>query len=187
MKSLTDKPRGFVTFSYFTAQKELLGIFEEIIKKKYKTDIYILDEYKVDDFTEYYSAEMGKPLWKKIICLKKDFFQENLFKIKLWTTKIEKKYSKRIQRQINIDPGFLLLENFILLTNKRFSHRIYLGKGVFGDLELIYKAGKYNPLSWTYPDYKSRHVLDFLEDCRKKLYDVINQSRINGIKNILKF
>ena len=69
---------------------------------------------------------------------------------------------------VNIDPGYLLHERFVLATGKNYSHRIYIGKGIYADLTLMYTKGKFEPLPWTYPDYASENIIDFLEKVRKK-------------------
>lgn len=67
---------------------------------------------------------------------------------------------------MNLDPGLVTPENFILATGKNFSHRIYLRDGVFADLTLVYRKGEYRALPWTYPDYASREIRDLLKGVR---------------------
>ena len=69
---------------------------------------------------------------------------------------------------VNIDPGYLLHERFVLATGKNYSHRIHIGKGIYADLTLIFARGRYEPLPWTYPDYASENMLTFLKQVRKK-------------------
>jgi hypothetical protein len=69
---------------------------------------------------------------------------------------------------VNLDPGLLTPENFILATGKNFSHRVYLGNGVFADLTLVYRNGGFHPLPWTYPDYASEEVRSLLRDLRRE-------------------
>ncbi|MBW5395503.1 DUF4416 family protein, partial [Brachyspira hampsonii] len=80
-------------------------------------------------------------------------------------------------RKINIDPAILTLENFILVTNKNFTHRIYLKEGVFADLTLIYKKKKgYTELEWTYADYSSDETKRFLNKIRELFYNRLIES-----------
>ena len=59
--------------------------------------------------------------------------------IKLRTNDIEAVLSTDGKRNVNIDPGYLTLANVILATTKGYSHRIYLGKGIYGEVTLLYK------------------------------------------------
>ena len=70
--------------------------------------------------------------------------------------------------RVNIDPGYLLFERFVLATGKNYSHRIYIGEGIYADLTLIYQQGAYRPLPWTYPDYSEKAMGQFLMLVRKK-------------------
>ena len=54
---------------------------------------------------------------------------------------------------LNIDPGYIALEHIILATGKGYSHRPYLGNGVYAELTLVYVRNGFRTLEWTYPDY----------------------------------
>jgi len=62
---------------------------------------------------------------------------------------------------VNLDIGFLSLENFILATTKNFSHRVYLGQGIFADLTYQFSKGELRAFDWTYPDYLDGQKRDF--------------------------
>jgi hypothetical protein len=72
------------------------------------------------------------------------------------------------RRTANIDPGYLLLERLVLATGKNYSHRIYIGRGIYADLTLIYRDGAYRALPWTYPDYAGEPLRRFLTAVRRK-------------------
>lgn len=109
--------------------------------------------------TRYYEREMGGDL-KRVFLLFFDLKErEGLFKIKLETNEIERKYAHSGRRSVNIDPGYITLENVILFTTKNYTHRIYLAEGIYADLTLIFQKGTYNALPWTYPDYASREII----------------------------
>ena len=120
------------------------------------------------DYTRYYEPEMGTPLFRRLMAFKQLIQQDALVEIKWHTNSIEQKLMAGTKRRVNIDPGYLLLERFVLATGKNFSHRIYLHKGIFADLTLIYQKGRYRALSWTYPDYQQSAILDFLNNVRLK-------------------
>ncbi|MCX7965305.1 MAG: DUF4416 family protein, partial [Syntrophorhabdaceae bacterium] len=116
--------------------------------------------------TDYYEEEMGSELHRIFILFKSLMPRESLVSIKLTTNNIEKELSIQGKRQVNIDPGYISLENVVLATTKNYTHRIYLGDGIYGDLTLIYKKGTYNALEWTYPDYASKNIIAIFNNWR---------------------
>ncbi len=120
------------------------------------------------DFTDYYHMEMGAPLFRRMLAFQRHIQQHHLASIKLITNEIEKKYMDRMKRRVNIDPGYLTVERFVLATGKNYTHRIAIGDGIYADLTLIYTGGGFQTLPWTYPDYAQRNMLDFLERVRRK-------------------
>jgi hypothetical protein len=86
----------------------------------------------------------------------------------LATNQIEDHYAHKGRRRVNIDPGYMLRERFVLASGKNFSHRIYIGEGIYADLTLIYQKGSFKKLPWTYPDYSDNGMLKFLEKVRNK-------------------
>ena len=120
------------------------------------------------DFTTYYEKEMGGPLSRRLVVFKSLVEQTQLAEIKRMTNELEHKYQRQGQRRVNIDPGYLLAERFVLATGKNFTHRIYIGQGIYADLTLIYQKGAFRTLPWTYPDYADRRILDFLTLVRNK-------------------
>lgn len=120
------------------------------------------------NFTDYYTVEMGKNLKRKWVGFEKLIEQENLKDIKKETMKIENEFKREDgTRRVNIDPGYLTLSKLILASTKNYSHRIYLGDGVFAEVTLIYKNREFHPLDWTYPDYKENRK--FFESMRDNL------------------
>lgn len=120
------------------------------------------------DYTTYYEPEMGTPLFRRVLTYKKLINQEDLPEIKLATNRLEQSLARNGQRRVNIDPGYLLYERFVLASGKNFSHRIYIGSGIYADLTLIYQRGRFETLPWTYPDYADQPMLAFLTQVRRK-------------------
>jgi hypothetical protein len=120
------------------------------------------------DYTTYYEPEMGTPLYRRFLTYKKLINQDELAEIKLTTNRLEQSFSRNGRRRVNIDPGYLLYERFVLASGKNFCHRIYIGSGVYADLTLIYQRGGYDKLPWTYPDYADEPILSFLSQVRSK-------------------
>jgi len=120
------------------------------------------------DFTTYYHKEMGALLSRRLVVFKSLVAQTGLADVKLATNRLEQSYARQGRRRVNIDPGYLLPERFVLATGKNFTHRIYLGQGIYADLTLIYQKGAFRTLPWTYPDYADGSLIDFLTLVRNK-------------------
>jgi len=118
------------------------------------------------DRTRYYEKEMGWPLYRRFISFLKLIMPESIADIKLITNELEKAHLDKDKRKINIDPGYVTLERLVLATGKNYSHRVYLKKGIYADLTLIFHDGTFKPLSWTYPDYAEEKVIGLFNELR---------------------
>ena len=127
------------------------------------------------DFTTYYENEMGSGLLRRIFVFKSLIQQEELADIKLRTNAIEMQFSRDGMRQVNIDPGYLLMERLVLATGKNFAHRIHIGKCIYADLTLIYQKNGYQTLPWTYPDYAHGSIRNFLILVRNKYMEDLKE------------
>jgi len=132
------------------------------------------------DYTSYYESEMGTPLFRRMMVFKTLIDPCALPDIKLFTNTVEHGCAMGEKRQVNIDPGYLVHERFVLATGKNYTHRIYIGKGIYADLTLIFTRGAFQTLPWTYPDYAQENLKAFLEQVRKKY--VLDFKEIDGIK-----
>jgi len=119
------------------------------------------------DRTDYYEGEMGTPLFRRFFVGERPVGRDALARIKVRMEAIEEKLSEGGRRTVNLDPGILTAENFILATGKNYTHRVYLGEGVFADLTLEYRDGEFRPLPWTYPDYASEGIRSLLRGVRR--------------------
>ena len=120
-------------------------------------------------YTAYYDDEMGQGIRRQTAGFLNRVAPESLPDIKLRTNEIETHLLRDGKRQVNIDPGLLSAERFVLATGKNFTHRVYLRAGIHADLTLVYQKGAYSPLPWTYPDYREPEFLHYLKVLRKKL------------------
>lgn len=151
--------------SIFTSNEKVFEKVTDDIEFEIGKIELISDKFEFNH-TNYYEEEFGKNLFRRFIVIKPLFPRDNIAHIKIKTNNIEEKYTLSGKRMINIDPGYLSLENFILFTTKNYTHRIYLGKGIFADLTLIYQNKEFQTLPWTYPDYSSQEVRQFLKEIR---------------------
>ncbi|MCX8157407.1 MAG: DUF4416 family protein [Verrucomicrobiae bacterium] len=122
------------------------------------------------NFTRYYEPEMGAPLWRLAVSFAPLTSPERLVEIKHYTASLEKRLAHSDgRRRVNLDPGMLTVENLILATGKKSPHRVYLGRGVYADLALLYRDGRFAALPWTYPDYAGAELQHWLEQMRARL------------------
>lgn len=145
----------------------------------------VISEVRPFDYTEYYKEEMGRTLVRRWAFFKELVPQDRLADIKWQALEIERQWTVREKRRLNLDPGLITAERLVLATGKNFSHRIYLGQGIFGDLTLIFSKGTYRPLPWTYPDYKDEQAIGMFNKIREKyLGDIsikgLEESRVQG-------
>lgn len=129
--------------------------------------------FKVSDFTHYYEKEFGTELWKQLFVFEKPRELEHFSQVKVWTNEIEAKLghseSGRLIRTINLDPGYFEPSKLVLYSTKNFSHRIYVGDGIFGEVTMIFEHGHYKFLPWTYPDYSWDENVKFLINMRNEI------------------
>lgn len=134
------------------------------------------------DYTDYYEPETGSPLFRRLFAFNKLIQQDFLPEMKLMTNALELKFAEKGKRRVNMDPGYMLQERFVLATGKNYSHRIYIGKGIYADLTLIYTKGSFQTLPWTYPDYADQKMLSFLGQVRNRYISDLKNKPSKEIK-----
>jgi hypothetical protein len=82
-------------------------------------------------YTDYYAPEMGAQLQKKFLSFAEMIDVARLPEIKNFTNALEAEFALNGKRQINIDPGYVTHAQMVLATTKDYSHRIYLGEGIY--------------------------------------------------------
>ena len=160
------KPAKLVIGLFMKEKRLIEKIPAELIKAFGSVDM--VSPWFPFDYTDYYEPEMNAPLFRRMLTFKELIKQSSLADIKTLTNEIESNYSREEKRLVNIDPGYMLQERFVLATGKNFAHRIYIGKKIYADLTLIYTKGEFKKLPWTYPDYSNKKMLSFLRQVRKK-------------------
>ena len=129
-------------------------------------------------FSDYYKNEMGNELHKKFFSFERLCEKSELAKLKIQTNEIEEQFAERrgdtVQRRVNLDPGLVTDSKLVLASTKNFSHRIYIGDGIFAEVTLRYlRSSGFEPLEWTYPDYRTDLVRDFLGTVRQRYMEQV--------------
>jgi hypothetical protein len=90
---------------------------------------------------------------------------DQLPEIKHWTTNLENETSLEkagaVKRPVNLDPGYLENSKVVLASTKNFYHRMYLGRGIFGEVTMHFRQQAWDFFPWTYADYKSEEYQKF--------------------------
>jgi len=129
------------------------------------------------DRTRYYAREMGWPLYRRFVSFEQLISPETLVEVKLETNAVEDLYRTEGNRQANIDPGYISAERLILATGKNYVHRVYLGKGIYADLTLVYMRGSFRPLQWTYRDYSAPDMIAYFNELRAAYMERLRETK----------
>ena len=155
-------------FGLLFPDEEILARTEKRIVNDYG-DIDLLSPIIPFDKTTYYENEMGQSLLRRFISIVNLIDPAELPTVKIQTNLLEKLFARpEGSRQVNIDPGYLTFSKVILATTKDYTHRLYLGRKIYGEVTLHYKGGEksFCPWEWTYPDYREPMAINFFNELR---------------------
>jgi hypothetical protein len=153
--------------SHIYADGNLLKSILEALSELYG-DIDFVSARMPFHYTDYYTEEMGSALERRFIFFDTLIRPESLPDVKLRTNDIEERTLEGGKRRVNIDPGYISQAHLILATGKGYTHRPYLGDGIYADLTLIYTGKSFQPLPWTYPDYGEKPAMEMFNRIRSK-------------------
>lgn len=120
-------------------------------------------------FSTHYNDELGTPLYKRLIFFNAVIDPSFIIEAKILTNEFENNFSHESKREINLDPGYMTLAKVVLASTKNYSHRVYLGKGIYGELALFFKDNAFKSVFYTYNDYRSEPVLRIFMNVRSLL------------------
>ena len=135
--------------------------------------------------TDYYEKEFGADLFKKIVSFQKLIPPQKLPEIKILTNKAEKRLSLQNKRRVNIDPGYLDLSKLVLASTKDYAHRIYLNKGIYGEVTLFYRNKTFAAWECTYPDYRTPQYLAIFNRIRQIYAAQVNSAHVPRLSRFL--
>ncbi len=122
--------------------------------------------------SDFYNEEMGPGILRKFIFFDRVIDPGDLSEIKINTAGIENSLAvragNRSRRRINLDPGYVTEAKVVLATTKDYSHRLYIGKGIYAEVTLRYgnKDRSFTPFDHTYLDYGSEMYLTMFNTAR---------------------
>ena len=160
--------------------QELLASARNLLTQQYGAITTVGPIYEFSH-SAYYEDEMGKNLVKQLVSFSDLIQMDQLADIKIATNAIEESLAQRrgdkFFRMVNIDPGYLALSKLVLATTKNYDHRIYIGKGIYAEVTLRFRKGSFEPLEWTYPDYKQPLVMEFFNKVRENYKKIIDAEK----------
>lgn len=167
------KPRPVKLFTaVFTSRIDLFEDVKRILEEEFGNIDFQSEIFPFEN-TNYYEKEMGKNLKKIFYFFKNLITPDEIVDTKIKTIEIEKRFMIQGKRQINIDPGYVELSKIVLVSTKDFSHRIYLGKGIYGEVTLFFKKGTFHIFPYTYPDYRTEGYIKTFIKAREILKNQI--------------
>jgi hypothetical protein len=150
----------------FRRDFEVEPFIRRTLSEEFGSTDFRSEVFEFSHFTNYYADELGRDLKKIFISLEDLHLPDSLPDYKIKSNAMEKALSRNEKRIINLDPGYLTMAKVVLATTKDYSHRLYLAKGIYGDLHLYYAQKSFQKQSWTYPDYQQPQALVFFNQLR---------------------
>jgi len=121
--------------------------------------------------TNYYQSTMGSDIRKQFLLCEQPHDPGELAAMKLLANAWEEEYAATAglpePRPLNIDPGYLTLGKLVLASTKDFAHRIYLSRGIFAEVTLLYRHNRWQHHDFTFPDYRREDYQKFFSECRE--------------------
>lgn len=167
----TDRPAKFVV-GILSRFPELIDEIRLRLTERFG-EIHLETKLWPFEATRYYEPSMGQGLHRKFLAFKPVMDPAELPSAKIYSNNLEDHYAHSgrfaIDRPVNIDPGYITLSKLVLASAKDYSHRVYLRDGIFAEVTLTFRDGRFHPWEWTYPDYRSPAYLDFFTRARNAL------------------
>jgi len=158
--------------SMISSKESMFDVYEKLLQKNFDR-IDGKSNIQTFDFTDYYEEEFGKDLLQKVISFEKLIKCENLAGIKKITNDLENYILENDtltnKRNINLDPGYITMDKFILASTKNGPSRIYLNNGIYAEITLRFEYKSFIPNNeHTYSNYKTAEYINFLNSVRQK-------------------
>ena len=125
----------------------------EKVQERWGISDYQSQEYFFD-LTDYYETEMGKPIFRSFNSYSALIDPGSLAEIKLATNQIEEELAESGKRKVNLDPGYLDYDKLVLASVKYNYQKIYLRDGIYADITMFYRKGRYIAADWAFPDFQ---------------------------------
>ena len=172
MSPLPDPQPALLLMAAFSRYPEALRWTEQQIAAHWGPLALVSPQFEFTQ-TDYYEPTMGPGLLKQFFACEQLTGQDALPALKLQTGSWEAEYAAEANvpepRPLNLDPGLITLGKLLLASTKDHAHRIYLGRGIFAEVTLHLRHGRWEPWPWTFPDYRRADYQAFFDECRSYL------------------
>ena len=122
--------------------------------------------------TDYYRSEMGGHPLRRFVTFEQLVMPEDLIRLKLEANELEYAFAAppgpASPRRVNLDPGYIDRMKLVLASTKAQAHRLYLSRGIYAEVTLLYHHAAYHPFVYTYADYRWPETHAFLKQARTK-------------------
>jgi hypothetical protein len=158
----------------------LFDVCTEILCREYGPVDYQSEVLPWDN-TEYYRDEMGDGIVRKFIFFERLTHPNDVPRIKIFTSSVETEFAVQsgstLRRRINLDPGYVTEAKVVLTTSKDFSHRVYIGEGIYAEVTLRYSNAerRFLPFDYTYPDYRTDAYTTLFKNARDSLRSALKK------------
>ena len=160
------EPEKLILAMLFTDESQADAMQNELIQHFGECDL-ISNAYCFSEISPYYDNEMDGRVFRKLLSFRECRDPAELAEIKILTNELEQRVAVDGNRRLNLDPGFVSCGRLSLATTKNAGHRIPLHSGIYAELTLFYARNAWHPFPWTYMDFKTTQVQDFLLQVRK--------------------
>ena len=156
---MTDRHRQFLFVQPIAAllykETKQLDLAIEALTTALMAQVDFLGSPHPFDQTDYYAQEMGDGLQRVLVSFSPLVEPTFLVEARWKAHAVENQLAKAGNRTINVDMGYLDLFKLVLASFKPRGNKIYLDQGVWADMTLIFEKGRFQPLPWSFPDFKS--------------------------------
>jgi hypothetical protein len=133
--------------------------------------------------TGYYKDEFGERLLKQFVSFESLVDINIMPDIKIRGNELEDEFLQNNNRTVNIDPGYIANAKLVMPTTKNLPHRVYIGKNIYADLQLIYKKPTFQTILWTFADYKEPFNLEFFNKVRDRYMEQLSAEKTKPYLN----
>jgi hypothetical protein len=129
------------------------------------------------DWTGYYDAEMGSPIYRRFLGFADLIEAPAVARAKIAANELEAAMAAKypgVGRPVNLDPGYMEQSKIVLASTKNFFHRILISRGIYAEVTLHYQDKRWKSFPWTFPDYGSERYHPFFTALRENYRRQLN-------------